>query len=170
MATLRKTRKKRTTKPYERTSVRLSQHAYRSLLNEQENYDNEHFQPNVFLLGENKYHIVKDIILLNPPDNEEHGGCDHMPEIDRGRVADAYIKLAKQNLIGCGYARVSDHFEFDGTVQEDTGIDIYNKDVQYLLSVDDDNITAQVARVFKRPGRRYTFNRLTTLYVEVLDK
>ncbi len=167
----KKTIAKKTTakKVYIRKVVRLSKNSHIDLLKAIDDNDNSlSDRPDLYMLGENKYHVVKDMIKLD--EQEYAGGCSEMPQIAHDSQVQAYLKLAKKGLTGCGYARVTSSFQFGGWWGTDSGNDIYN-DAEYMLSVDTYSMTAEACITHKEfTHNSYGSKRLITLYVEILDK
>jgi len=94
------------------------------------NIINEHGYPQVYLLGENKKHVVTDFEkLINCLD-----GCREMPSISSTEIANAYIRLAKRKLTPCAIARVGNDFANDSVWAEDSGAALWNKNMQFILS------------------------------------
>lgn len=142
-----KAKPKPPSRPYKRTTVKLSYDLVDSLKRELLLYKEEHYnrssQPLVFLIGENKRHVAKEMVKLTTVD----GGCDLMPSIPAGAFANAYITLAKRNLIPCAIARVSTYFaSSEGIWDYDDGPAIFMENLSYILSYSEKNTVAQIIR------------------------
>ena len=135
--------KKKPAKEYVRKGVRLSKKIHEELTDAINTFeDDDAWRPYVYMLGENKHHVVKAMIRIDEADG---GGCEEMPNLDKKSLAKAYIQLSKKGLIPCGYARVCHEFEFGGFWAGDSGNDIY-KNVDYILSLDCYSIVAESSK------------------------
>jgi len=133
-------------KPYKRTVVKLSYDLVDSLKREltcyKEDYYDRSNEPLVFLIGENKHHVAKEMVKLTTI----QGGCDLMPSISSGAFTNAYITLAKRNLIPCAIARVSTYFTSKSYWDYDDGPAIFMKNLSYILSYSEKDTVAQIIR------------------------
>lgn len=86
--------------------------------------------PQVYLLGENKRHMIMDFEKLFSYSD----GCGEMPSIGSTEITNAYIRLAKRKLIPCGIARVGNRFSNNNLWDEDSGGALLTKNMQYVLT------------------------------------
>lgn len=94
--------------------------------------EGEEEYPAVFLVGENGKQVIKDIERLGNLNN----GCGEMPSITSSEMSNAYVRLARRGLTGCGIARVGESFDNDNIWGSDSGSAIFTKNMKYIISYD----------------------------------
>lgn len=135
--TARKTRKQ--VRRYNRKEVRIAKNIAEFIKREYEAwrsaYHGDNDYPEVFLLGENGRHTVTDLVRLLITEN----GCDQMPNVTQEAMTNGYIYLAQKGLTPCAILRIGQYFEDSGELVPESGPDVFQKNIDYILTYDGSN-------------------------------
>jgi hypothetical protein len=159
-----------------RKEIFISSKVYNKLIKCNMTFPEEQSTPIVYLLGEDKQGIVRDMIEILDED-----GCEEMPNLNTESLTYAYVTLAKRKLIPMGLARVGKYIYESGYWEDaPSGTALFTKGIGYILTINGANAMhaeAYISKIRKKSDKKdgecsaqYTMGDIKLLAVGVTDK